>query len=132
VCRSTSAADLHRAQTSRLLKKVQRPVTKLDLERSDAGKGAKHRRRADAPGRPRTLARGHPPAVLILPRPKQTEYSELKNSIEVRGVLTPLATYIDAKGDHWLLGAVSRLQVMVELDKPVLDVERRWAIPTTP
>ena len=72
------------------------------------------------------------PAALILPRPSETEYNDLKHSIETRGVLTPLATYIDAKGEHWLLDGVSRLQVLVELDKPILDAEGRWAIPTTP
>lgn len=65
-----------------------------------------------------------------MPRPNETKYSELRNSIEARRVLTPLATYID--GDHWLINGVSCLQVMVELDKTVLDVEGRWAIPTTP
>jgi ParB-like chromosome segregation protein Spo0J len=72
------------------------------------------------------------PAALILPRPNDNEYSELKNSIEARGVLTPLATYVDKKGEHWLLDGVSRLQVMVELDKPILDDAGRWAVPTTP
>ena len=36
--------QLHRAETSRLLKKVPRPVTKLDLERGDADKAAKYGR----------------------------------------------------------------------------------------
>lgn len=72
------------------------------------------------------------PAALILPRPSDSEYSELKTSIEQRGVLTPLATYIDAKGEHWLLDGVSRLQVLVELGHKILDDEGRWAVPTTP
>jgi ParB-like chromosome segregation protein Spo0J len=72
------------------------------------------------------------PAALILPRPSEREYADLKASIAERGILTPVATFIDGKGEHWLLDGVSRLQALVELDQPILDNEGRWAIPTTP
>jgi ParB-like chromosome segregation protein Spo0J len=72
------------------------------------------------------------PAALILPRPNDAEYADLKASIETRGMLTPVATWVDASGEHWLLDGVSRLQVLVELDRKILDEEGRWALPTTP
>jgi hypothetical protein len=72
------------------------------------------------------------PAALILPRPSDSEYADLKASIESRGMLTPVATFIDKKGEHWLLDGVSRLQVLVEMNQEILDNEGRWAVPTTP
>jgi len=72
------------------------------------------------------------PAALILPRPNPVDYAELKHSVEKHGLLTPLSTFVDKSGEHWLLDGVSRLQVLVELDRPVLDADGRWAVPTLP
>ena len=72
------------------------------------------------------------PAALILPRPTPAEFADLKQSVEDHGLLSPLSTFIDKQGEHWLLDGVSRLQVMVELDRPVIDAENRWIVPTFP
>jgi len=73
------------------------------------------------------------PAALILPRPNAADYAELKESIKARGLLTPLATFIDSGGEHWLLDGVSRLQALVELGQKVLaDDGRSWAVATIP
>lgn len=72
------------------------------------------------------------PAALLLPRPSATEYADLKASVEQRGVINPLATFVDRQGDHWLLDGLSRLQIMVELGMPVIDEANEWAMPTTP
>lgn len=72
------------------------------------------------------------PAALLLPRPTAIEYADLKLSVQERGVLQPLATFVDQKGDHWLLDGVSRLQIMVELGMPIINDDNQWAMPTTP
>jgi ParB-like chromosome segregation protein Spo0J len=72
------------------------------------------------------------PAALVLPRPTESEYAELKTSIEQRGLLTPLTTFVDAQGEHWLLDGVSRLQALVELNHQILNEDNTWAVKTTP
>lgn len=73
------------------------------------------------------------PAALLLPRPTESDYQGLKASIEERGVLQPLATYIDNRGENWIIDGVSRLQIMLELNMEVVDQEtNEWSVPTNP
>lgn len=67
-------------------------------------------------------------AALLLPRLTEAEYADLKASIEARGLLTPLVVWKDQNDEHHLLDGVSRLQILLELDQPVLE-DGEWLVP---
>jgi hypothetical protein len=70
------------------------------------------------------------PAALLLPRPSERDYNELKTNIQAHGMRQPLAIWVDERDDEWLLDGVGRLQVLVEENQPILADDNKWLVPT--